>query len=362
MKVIVTTLHLSRAGGVTQLYANLKDHFKSDVEFFVTGSREDNEGKWTVFRRMMGDMWKFHRRLKEHDMQLVHLNPSLRAKAVIRDGMLLLLARLHGRPTLVFFHGWDDELERRIKKSFGPLFRAVYGKADAFVALGSFFADKLRRMGIEKPIHLLTTAVDESFRDLFDLEMKSHRREEDTFRLLFLTRIEKAKGVYETVDAYRIVREKHPNVRLTVAGDGAELKPLKEYVEKEGIVGVDFPGYVREEEKNGLFAESDAYILPSYDEGLPVSVLEAMAAGLPVITRPVGSLPEFFVEGKTGFMTESLDPQVFAELIEKLVEDRALCAEISRYSSDYATRRFMSSAVAEKLEEVYERVVEQSRL
>ncbi len=360
MKVIVTTSHLSRAGGLSHFYATLKDHFKSDVEFFVTGSREDGEGKWTVLRRMMGDMWAFHRKLKKHDAQLVHLNPSLRTKAVIRDGMLLLLARFHGYPTLVFFHGWDEGLERQIKKSFCALFRAVYGKADALVVLGSVFAGKLRHMGIESPIYLLTTAVDDSFGGLFDPERKSEEGENDTFRILFLSRIEKEKGVYEAVDAYQIPREKHPNVSLTIAGDGSELNPLKEYIGKLGLGSIDFTGYVRGEEKMRLFAESDVYLLPSYNEGLPVSVLEAMTAGLPVVTRSVGSLPQVFVEGKTGFMTESLSPQVFAELIERLVENRDLCAEIAKYSSAYATERFMSSSVARKLDKVYEQIVSQT--
>ncbi len=86
---------------------------------------------------------------------------------------------------------------------------------------------------------------------------------------------------------------------------------------------------------------------------MPTSVLEAMAFGLPVITRPVGGLKDFFINGEHGFMTESKDPEIIAGLIEKIIPDKGLWKRISINVHEYAKERFMASMVAKRLEDIY---------
>ena len=99
---------------------------------------------------------------------------------------------------------------------------------------------------------------------------------------------------------------------------------------------------------------SHVFILPTYHgEGMPHSVLEAMGFGIPVITRPVGGVIDFFEHGKMGFITESKDPVVLAELIETLVDDAELRREMAIYNFKYTQQRFLSSIVAKRLERIY---------
>lgn len=99
---------------------------------------------------------------------------------------------------------------------------------------------------------------------------------------------------------------------------------------------------------------SHIYILPTYHgEGMPHSLLEAMGFGLPVITRPVGGVIDFFEHGKMGYITESKDPAVLAELIENLIEDAELRREMAIYNFKYAQQRFLSSEVVKRLERIY---------
>ena len=122
----------------------------------------------------------------------------------------------------------------------------------------------------------------------------------------------------------------------------------------QNISPVTFTGYVRGGAKKSLFEESHVYCFPTYyGEGNPVSVLESMAFGLPVITRPVGGIADFFEPGKHGFITESKDPTVIASYIEKLYLDRELYKNISLYNYQYAKERFWASKVTERLEKIY---------
>lgn len=78
---------------------------------------------------------------------------------------------------------------------------------------------------------------------------------------------------------------------------------------------------LQEKKKIETFISHDIYCFPTYGEGMPVSLLEAMAFGFPVVTRPVGGIKDFFENGKHGFLTNSKDPEIFAELIEKFLKN-----------------------------------------
>jgi len=353
MSVLTTVPDLEKPGGVAAYYTALRGHMGKDVHFCLIGSRTGRETPVRSWARLLKDYGHFYRIVRCGRHNLVHLNPSLRAKSLIRDGLSLLIAKSLGRKVLVFVHGWDPDCESSIRRRFLFLFRRVYFKADAFVVLASQFQSVLREFGYDKPIHVETTAVpDEVFLHTASNPV-GRGPKGNRLNILFLSRIEKAKGIYEAMDAFRLLRAKCPSATMTVAGDGSELENAREYVRTEGIEGVRFLGWVAGEQKHKAFADADIYLFPSWDEGMPISVLEAMAHGLPVITRPVGGLADLFEQGKMGFATDSRDPQVFASLLERLVLDPELRVQIGRYNYLFAYQNFTASAVAKRLMEIY---------
>ena len=97
---------------------------------------------------------------------------------------------------------------------------------------------------------------------------------------------------------------------------------------------------------------SELYLFPTYSEGMPTSVLEAMAFGLPVITRPVGGLKDFFENGEMGYMLESLDPEVYVHHIETLIKDVKLTKRISDYNYRFIKEHSLASKIAKNLEDI----------
>jgi glycosyltransferase involved in cell wall biosynthesis len=93
---------------------------------------------------------------------------------------------------------------------------------------------------------------------------------------------------------------------------------------------------------------------------MPGSVVEAMAFGLPVITRPVGGIADFFKDGEHGFITSSRRPDVFADLMERLLGNKKLYKKISLLNFQYAQSNFLASGAAARLEKIYDSVLKNS--
>lgn len=304
---------------------------------------------------------KFPQLISEGRIGLLHLNSALRPRTVFRDLIFARRCIAAGIPFVVFFHGWDAEYEAHLESHPKRLKRCVdtFGTAGKLIVLASTFKDKLIEWGIrEEKIAIETTVIDDHLLDGYDIEEKLTRSEGKLVKILFLSRVEKAKGIYEAIDAYRIVRSRCPNVTMMIAGDGTELAKAVEYVKKEGVAGIEWLGWVDGEKKRAAFADADIYLFPSWGEGMPLSVLEAMAYGLPVVTRPVGGLVDFFQHGKMGFITESKRPEVLAAFCETLIRDGDLRKQIGVFNHEYATKRFLASQVAGRMQAIYAEVLE----
>ena len=207
---------------------------------------------------------------------------------------------------------------------------------------------------MKKPIYKITTAVDDRLiKNINKDYLLNKNRDYNDLYILFLSRIELYKGIVETVEAYQILKKKYPVLKLIVAGDGSFENQTKEYIEKNNISDIIFTGYIKGIEKEKIFKKSYIYVFPTYGEGLPISVLEAMAFGLPIVTRPVGGIKDFFISGKMGYMSSSLEPIILAQMIEKILINRNLRVKISIFNYEYAQKYFLASDVAKKMEKIY---------
>ena len=110
---------------------------------------------------------------------------------------------------------------------------------------------------------------------------------------------------------------------------------------------------MRGEAKIKALENADVYLFPSYFEGMPNSVLEAMAMGIPVVTTNVGGLADFFKNEKMGYIIETLEPIVLAGCVEKLFADIELRKQISETNIQYAKENFSLEVVLKRLENVF---------
>jgi len=341
MKILINVPSLKFLGGVANHYLGLKPYWNENIKYNTIGKRQekDTSGKYYL----PWDIIKFISKVIFWRPDAVLLNPSFRRTAMVRDIIFLLISSVMKQKTFVFFHGWDKEYANRQNKK--RLIKILNHTSGIFV-LANEFKDELLMMGIKVPIFHGTTKVDDKLTEGFNIDDRNGKIN----TLLFLSRVEIEKGVLIAIDTFKILKQKYPALKFKITGNGKALSKSKEYVKNNNIKDIEFTGALWGKKLIESFSSSDVYIFPSFAEGMPTSVLEAMAFGLPVVTRKVGGLADFFENDKMGYITESFEPKVFAREIDKLIKSPERCREISRYNYHYAKENFMASKVAKYIE------------
>lgn len=138
--------------------------------------------------------------------------------------------------------------------------------------------------------------------------------------LVYVARLTPLKGGRPLIAAMAALRESHPNIRLTVVGDGPDRAHLEAAARPLGDA-VRFAGYLSQDEVAEVLADADAFCLPSFAEGVPVSLMEAMAAGLPVIASRITGIPELIEDGASGLLIPASDTRALTRAIARLADD-----------------------------------------
>lgn len=343
MKILVNTPSLKSMGGVANHYKGLRAFWTENVMYNTVGKRNATKcgsGKYWL----LWDCLKFIFRLLTFCPDVVLVNPSLGTSALKRDFFFLNVAHALGFKVVVFIHGFNWDYAKTINKKWVV---RHFNKASLIFVLANAFKEEMKSWGVTSPISLTTTKVDDALLENFN-PMK-----DKTFsskNILFLSRIEKAKGVYEAVDAFAILKQKYSDLTLTFVGDGSELKPLKKYVADKDLSDVIFTGRLDGEALKNEYKNALLLLLTTHGEGMPTVVLEAMAFGLPILTRNVGGLVDFFKNDKMGFITDSLEPKDFADAMVPYIKDKELARKVGAYNAQYAKEHFMASSVARQIE------------
>ena len=351
---------LYNQGGVANYYKTLREHLGPEYEYIYRGNFSSDESRLAVPWRMFKDYALFRNKTRRGTKAIV-INSSLGTGGFFRDGLYMIMSPRNVEK-IVFFHGWDPEFEKKIDNSLflRKWLENTFLKADHIIVLSSEFKAKLREWGYHGPISLETTLVDEQLVKDETLESTTENRVKlETPTLLYLGNISRAKGVWEVLDSLKHLNdyEQYQDIQLKIAGAGKELDALQQYTE-DNQLNVEFLGYVRDEQKAQAFKNAHIYVFPSiHGEGMPNSILEAMAFGLPIITTRVGGLPDFFEDGKMGLFLDSREPEHIAEKIRYLLDRPELMQQMSKYNFEYAKEHFYASKVAKRLEAIIDQVV-----
>lgn len=344
MKVLIVTPSFKLLGGVANHYLGLKSYWSFDIRYEFYGKRKFIPAPLTFG----WDLLKFTLKLIFQRPDAVIINPSLRKYQLFRDGIYLRIESFFRIPVVTFIHGWSDQYAEELVKN-GDSFKRIYNRSALIFVLAQEFKDKLKEIGITVPIELTTTKVNDQLLEDFKLSSRDGKVKE----ILFLARVVEEKGIFITIHAFALLQIKYPELILRIVGSGPDFKRAQAFVKELNLKNVLFRGAVFGKEIAREFEAAQVYIMPSsFGEGMPTSVLEAMAFGMPVITRSLGGLKDFFLVPKMGELISGFEPELYASAIEKYLLNQQLCSEIANKNHQYATEHFMASSVTRKLESI----------
>ncbi len=351
MKICMIVPNPAVKGGIASVVAGYKGSFLEQryqikyVESYCDGSR------WQKLEKALKGYWDFGRQLFGSRPDLVHIHSSF-GPSFYRKLPFILLSKLCHIPVVNHIHG--AEFDTFYEEAFAGkkrLIRAVYNRCDRVLVLSEEWR---RRIGRIVPENRITVVENYCV-----IPGKPYDKGRDDKQVLFVGELGKRKGCYDIPDIWeRVVREV-PLARLVMAGDGETEQVRQRFAQKNLLSSVSFPGWVRGKKKAGLFERSAVFLFPSYNEGMPMVVLEAMSYGMGIVTTAVGGIPMLIRDGENGYIRKPGEVEAIAQSVTQLLMEpdrRAACGQNARAD---AVQSYSLESHLKKLSEVYESVVRQ---
>ena len=262
--------------------------------------------------------------------RILHIQVSERL-SFYRKAAFVALGRAMGMRIIVHHHGAEfvPELARR-----GPLYRLAVAYVVRSAAINIVIGDAWRQSLIAdfgltgSRLAFLRNCVDDIAAKV-DRIRKAQRKDNTECRYLLLANLSPRKGVSEFLEALSAMKRSGTAISAVVAGGG----DVERYRREAQLLSLGdtcrFTGWVGRDEVIELFAHSDAMVLPSYDEGMPISILESLSAGVPVVATPVGAIPELLRDDEDCLLVSPGDVAALARAMQRLAADRAMADRLS---------------------------------
>ena len=274
---------------------------------------------------------------------IVHIHTS-EPPSALRKVLFMAVSKLLGKKVIVHFHSFS--VNTTINSKYQWVYRYLFGKADCVLVLSKYWQDELcDTFGFnEDKVKVLYNPC------TTEVSNKVYPKKKE---ILYAGTVNARKGYADMINAFAKVADKHRDWSIVFAGNG-EIEEGKALASRLGIdKQTVFLGWVRGDDKDKAFKEASVFCLPSYAEGFPMGVLDAWAYGLPVITTPVGGIPDIAKDGKNCLLFDPGDTNKLTEQMDKMMSSETLRIDIAKESSELAKGIFSVEEVTGRLENIY---------
>lgn len=354
MKVLITAPSLDEkenVSGISTLVREIITHGASEFSHFIAG-RKDSEkaGIGWIFRQIILPA-QFFRKIRREKPDLVHINTAFVPLSIMRDAALVSAAKFAGIPVLLHPNGGRFLIENFENKFLEAVAAKMLRKADKILVLSEFEKENLTRRWKNLNIGILPNAI--STDQIPQIEKSANEK-----TILFFGRIHESKGLHEIIEACEILKKKGLTFNFRCFGTG----PEKDFfiAEMKRVLGAKFyyGGVVSGKEKWRELAGADIFLLPSrYGEGLPLAMLEAMAAKCVPVVADVASVSAVIKDGENGFMVEPYNAAQTAEKLQYLLSGKADWQTLRETASQTVEEKFSIDDYIKKLENIYAETV-----
>ncbi|MBE2975906.1 glycosyltransferase family 4 protein [Priestia megaterium] len=348
-KILVVGSSLKDKGGIVTVIKNIEESSINDyykikrIETYITGS---------ILKRLsifIVALFKLIYSLMFFRPNVIHIHMSEKG-SFYRKALILVISKLFNKPVILHIHSASFDEFYNSNEFQKKLIKFILNKADKLIVLSKQWEKYYSNIVPKDKIDVLYNGV-------YRIEQKFKR--EHTIPIgLFLGRLGERKGTYDLLSSIKRLKENGVLGKFYFAGDG-EIEQVKQLIseyELEEIVTV--LGWVNSTQINDLLKRVDFLVLPSYNEGLPMAILEAMNFGLPIISTYVGGIPEVITNSDNGYLIEPGEIDELTKALTSLIKSEELRLEMGEKNRAIILKRFDIQSLMKDLSNIYSRLLQ----
>ncbi len=341
-------------GGITSVISQIMSHdweqLNIDMKFIPTFNGGNALNKIATF---LNSYVKLYGLCANHQVDVIHMHMS-HAGSFTRKYFIHKLCQKYGIADIIHLHSssfvnfYENASSYRKKK-----IRKLLTECKCVLALGREWERRVKKIAPNANVYVMNNTI--------AIPDKCVDESQETVSFLYLGVLVKRKGVIDLLKAINMLKEtgalNSTKVIFNIGGTGECEADLKDYTVQHKLEQyVHYLGWVSGEEKRKQLENNMVLVLPSYNEGLPISILEAISYGMPVIATNVGSVAEAVHNGENGILYEAGDIQALYEAIKQLIESETKRIEYGKISRKLAEDRFDDKKYFERLNELYRQI------
>lgn len=348
LNILIVGVDAYGKGGVSSVIYMQKDSMSNICNFshVISTRGESNAKKFIILVKSLPlFIWS----LMSNKYDLIHIHGSMKS-SFLRKSIFMIVAKMTGHKVIYHMHAaMINEYFYKRSKLKGNLVCWLMDQYDGIIALGENWKIVLQKK-TRTDIFSVFNAVEKRPLPCANKFGK--------FTIFIIGEIGHRKGTYDILKVAQKLST-HKDIEFRIAGGGADFDNLKRQCSAEGLDNtVTWLGWIGPVERDQEMANADIFFLPSYHEGMPMAILEGMCADLPVISTPVGGIPDCVIDGQTGYLHEPGDIDGFADSILKLKDNPDILASMANASGERAATVFSPKQFAENVMTVYRKVLE----
>ena len=283
---------------------------------------------------------------------IVHIHSSF-GPSFYRKIPFIYMASFFNKPIINHIHGADfNKFYNGASNNKKKLIEAVYRKCSILIALSNEWKSNLANIVSEDKIRII-----ENYSIINENAFIERINRKSNNQVLFLGEVGKRKGCYDLPGVVKHVVKKIPNIKFIIGGSG-DIEEIKQLLkEKDLEEHVIFTGWVKGKKKDKLLRENDVFFLPSYNEGMPMAILDAMGYGMPIISTNVGGIPKIVENNVNGYICEPGDIESFAHNIIDILSNEETLIRTSMASFNIAKNKYSIINHIDVLSKLYKEVI-----
>ncbi|MCQ2199398.1 MAG: glycosyltransferase family 4 protein [Paludibacteraceae bacterium] len=286
---------------------------------------------------------------------LVHIHTSEPPSALRKRIFFMPVARLFRKKVIVHFHSFSPETT--IRSKYRSLYKYLFEKSDMVVVLSEYWKNEVSREFPHANVKVLYNPCLAEVSGMAVGYANYNGPLPEKLSILYAGTVNQRKGYADMIKAFAKVAADYPKWQIVFAGNGeiehGQLLAKQLGIEKQTV----WLGWVSGVEKDKAFRDSMIFCLPSYAEGFPMSVLDAWSYGLPVITTPVGGIPDVAVDGENMLLFNPGDVDSLAGCMKQMMDDEMLRKKISNASVEFSKTTFNIDTINRQLGDLYKMVI-----